>query len=97
MPDGSYNAFMRPGVVVEDPRHAVRLEDSEEWLGGDLSGVRVEEASDYLLHRTEGVTLGETTDWYEENGRPAVILETDEETVRFEWDADETDYVKAEG
>lgn len=90
MPEGTYNAFGSSGTVVENPRHAVRLADGDEWLGGELSGVGCRDAVDYLLHRTRGVTLGELSDYYEQNGRPDLVVEKDTddgtETMRFEWD-----------
>lgn len=99
-PAGTYNAFQKAGNVVENPRHAVRLADSDDWLGGDLRGVSVKEAADYLLHRTKGVTLGELSDYYSENGHPDVVFEGregDEEVKRtFEWDGDEDQYYPIE-
>lgn len=97
MPQGTYNYFKKAGVVVENPRHAVRLEGSDQWFGGDLAGVTVEEAADYLITRTRGVGIGDLSAYYEANGRPDVILkarvQSDTEKQRFEWDETEGDYV----
>lgn len=93
MPKGTYNAVRSSGQVVEDPKHAIRLEDSDEWLGGDLSGVSVEMGAEYLLHRVEGVTMGGLDAYYMAHGRPDVILETDDDTHRFTWDREEGDYI----
>ena len=95
MPAGTYNHFRQMGRVVENPRHVVRLADSDRALGGDLRGVSVETAAEYLLHRVRGVTLGEMTGYLKREGHPDVVFETDDGTRRFTWSAADEDYQPA--
>jgi len=95
MPSGTYNYVRQMGRVVEDPRHVVRLADSDRALGGNLRGATVETVAEYLLHRVRGVTLGELDGYLEREGYPDVVLETDDETRRFTRSAAAEDYEPA--
>lgn len=100
MPQGTYNAIDRMGSIVNDPDYAVRLADSDSWLGGFYSGTGLRTMAEYLLHRIKGVTLSETTEYLEENGHPDIVFKRDKDgeviMETYSWDADEGKYTLAE-